>query len=86
MSGCAVLCPDFPVMVAEITNPVHVGRVFRALRDVPELLHEMKTELRVAPPDFAAWREPRRMENIAPQFEAFLRKRGVRSTRSGSSG
>jgi hypothetical protein len=72
MSGCAVLCPDFPVMVAEITHPVRVGRVFRALRDVPELLGEMKDELRAAPPDFAAWREPRRMENIGRRPKATL--------------
>jgi hypothetical protein len=83
MSGCAALCPDFPVMAAEITNPVRVGHAFDELREVPELLREMRTTLRATPPDFAAWREPRRMEKIAPLFTAFLEKRGVKPTRSG---
>jgi hypothetical protein len=78
MSGCAVLCPDFPVMRAEIVDPVRIGRAFTDLSEVPALLREMKTALRVAPPDFAAWREPRRMERIAPLFESFLQKRGIK--------
>jgi hypothetical protein len=70
-------------MKEEIINPVRVGRAFDQLGEVPELLREMRTTLRAAPPDFAAWREPRRMEKIAPLFTAFLEKRGVEPTRSG---
>jgi hypothetical protein len=78
MCGVTIVCPDFPVLVAEITNPVAIGRTYSGLDEIPGLLREMKEVLRAASPDFVAWREPRRMEKIAPLFRRFLESRGVR--------
>jgi hypothetical protein len=75
MCGCAIVCPDFPVLVAEITNPVTIGRTCSDLKEIPGLLREIKS---ASPPDFIAWREPRRMENVAPLFRRFLETRGIR--------
>jgi hypothetical protein len=75
MCGCAIVCPDFPVLAEEITSPVTIGRTYSRMEEVPALLREMKS---APPPDFIAWREPRRMEKVAPLFRRFLETRGIR--------
>ena len=73
--GCYVICPDFPVFRAQINEPVSVGATFQSLDEIPGLIANAMKQLDQMPVNSAAWRQYRRVENIAAQIRDFLETR-----------
>ena len=73
--GCYVICPDFPVFRAQINEPVSVGATFQSLDEIPGLIANAMKQLDQMPVNSAAWRQYRRVENIAAQMRDFLEMR-----------
>jgi hypothetical protein len=77
MNGCYVLCPDYPVFRAQISEPVSIGATFSGLDQLPVLLKQAMERLETAPPDWQAWRDAHRIEVIAERFRSFMKERGI---------
>jgi hypothetical protein len=75
MNRCFVLCPDFPVLRAQIGQPVPVGATFRVLEESLIVLARVMQELERAPVDMETWRLHHGVGNIAAAMRAFLRQR-----------
>jgi glycosyltransferase involved in cell wall biosynthesis len=83
MHGCYVICPDFPVFRAQISDPVPIGTTFRSLDEIPALIGKAMEQLDHAPIDSGTWRRHRRMENIAVRMRDFLEQRRALTSRAG---
>ncbi len=75
MNRCFVLCPDFPVLRAQISQPVPVGATFRVLEESSIVLARVMQELERAPVDSETWRLHHRAGNIASMMRGFLDQR-----------
>jgi glycosyltransferase involved in cell wall biosynthesis len=78
MNGCYVICPDYLVFQAQISDPVSIGRTFQTVEEIPRLLKEAMQQLALGPIDTATWRRYHRAENIAARMRAFLEQRATR--------
>ncbi len=77
MNGCYVLCPDYPIFRAQISQPVSIGATFGELEEIPARLKAAMELLETAPPDWQAWRDEHRLEAIAERFRSFMKKRNI---------
>jgi len=75
MNRCFVLCPDFPVLRAQLSQPVPVGATFRVLEEAQVVLARVMQELETKPVDSETWRLHHRVENIAATMRGFLDQR-----------
>jgi hypothetical protein len=77
MSGCFVLCPDFPVFRAQIGQPVPIGATFRVLEEIHVVLARVIQQLESETIDSETWRLHHRVANIAAQMRCLLPPRAA---------
>jgi len=80
MNRCFVLCPDFPVFRAQISQPVPAGAPFRVLEEASIVLARTMQEMEHASVDMETWRLHHGVGKIAAAMRAFLDQRAPAKT------
>jgi hypothetical protein len=86
MNRCFVLCPDFPVLRAQISQPVPVGATFRVLEEALIVLARVMQELERAPVDTETWRLHHGVGTIAATMRVFLNQRAPAAAKAAPPG
>ena len=76
--GVAVVCPDFPILRKQVTEPARIGAVFRTEQEILPAIAEALTIRRNMPENFATWAQSRHARDFSQRLDAFVagRSRG----------
>jgi glycosyltransferase involved in cell wall biosynthesis len=75
--GCAVVCPDFPVLRAQVTSPRCVGALFQSPEELAPAIERALAIRREDPEAFCAYRLARSPRAIAQQLDRYAEARGA---------
>jgi hypothetical protein len=78
VQGCAVVCPDYPVLRAQVMQPRPVGALFRSWEDVVPAIGRALSARREAPEAFQAYCLARSPRAVALRLDRFARERAAR--------
>ena len=70
--GTAVVCPNFPVLRRQVTEPVRVGALFDTAAGILPAINLALEIARTEPGNFALWAAHRRPEEFSRRIDAFI--------------